>query len=149
MADTLFINEEFFKKNISHRQTFNSAQVISTIRLVQKTNLISIITLPIYENFQTKINDAVIFSVAEANLFDSVQLYLAVKTAEEMLYSAPNDDKDNKEGASLAYHNKCVLLEARIVRDINRDSTLLALAQSGSDDFDDEEMDVQGGFYFG
>jgi len=149
MADTLFINEDFFKKNISHRQTFNSSQVISTIRLIQKTNLISIITLPVYDNFQTKINDVVIFSDAESSLFNSIQLFLAVKTAEEMLYAAPNDERDNKDGASLAYHNKSVLLEARMVRDINRDATLLALAQSGADEFDDEEMDVQGGFYFG
>jgi len=149
MADTLFINEEFFKKNISHRQTFDSAQVISTIRLVQKTNLISIITLPVYDYFQASLSDVSLLTEAEVKLYESIQLYLAVKSAEELLYAAPNAEIDNKEGASLSSNNKCILMEARIVRDINRDATLLALAQSGSDEFDDEEMDVQGGFYFG
>lgn len=149
MADSLFINEDFFKRNISHRQSFDSNQVLSTIRLVQKTNLISIITLPIYENFQDKISNTTAFTAAEEKLFESIQLFLAVKSAEELLYAAPNQEIDNKSGANLSYHNKSVLMEARIVRDINRDATLLALAQSGSDDFDEEEMDVQGGFYFG
>ena len=149
MADTLFINEDFFKKNISHRQSFDSAQVISTIRLVQKTNLISIITLPVYDYFQTSLADISLLTDAETKLFESIQLFLAVKSAEELLYAAPTTDIDNKSGAHLSYNNKSVLMEARMVRDINRDTTLLALAQSGSDEFDDEEMDVQGGFYFG
>ena len=149
MAELLFINEEFFKRNISHKQSFNTEQVISTIRLVQKTNLISIITQPVYDNFQTKLANSTLFTAGEDKLFGSIQLYLAVKVAEEMIYSAPNYDSDNKDGASLTYHNKSVLMEARMVRDINRDSALLALAQSSEDIFNDEEMEIQGGFYFG
>ena len=147
MAELLFINEAFFKKNISHKQSFNTDQVISTIRLLQKTNLISIITQPVYDNFQTKLSTNAIFTDGEQKLFDTIQLYLAVKVAEEMIYSAPNSDSDNKDGASLSYHNKGVLLEARMVRDINRDSALLTLAQSSEDEFNDEEMEIQGGFY--
>lgn len=149
MAEILFINEDFFKKNISHRQSFDSNQVISTIRLIQKTNLVSIITLPVYEYFKTKLQGVDPLSDTEQKLFESIQLYLAVKSAEEMLYAAPTTDIDNKEGASLSYHNKSVLIEARMVRDINRDADLLTLAQSGADTFDEQEMDVQGGFYFG
>lgn len=149
MADTLFINEQFYKKNISHKQSFDSNQVISTIRLVQKTNLISIITLPVYNYFQSKMSDIESLTAVETALFESIQLYLAVKSAEELIYASPTGKDEAKDGASLTYHNKAVLLEARIVRDINRDDVLLELAQSGSDEFDDEEMDVQGGFYFG
>jgi hypothetical protein len=148
MAEVLFINEEFFKKNISHRQSFDTNQVISSIRLVQKTNLKSIISDPVYDDFQTKLKAATVFTAAEEKLFESMQLFLAVKTAEEMSYSAPTRDGDTKDDSHISYRNKSVLMEARIVRDINRDATLLALAQSGTEDFDDEAMSDAGSFYF-
>ena len=146
MAEVLFINEEFFKKNISHKQSFDTNQVVSSIRLVQKTNLKSILTDPIYDNFQTKLSDNTAFTEAEERLFGSLQLYLAVKVAEELIYAAPRDE--DKDGGSLVYKSKASLMEARIVRDINRDSTLLALAQSGTEEFFDEVMPSTGGFYF-
>jgi len=149
MSDTLFINEEYFIKNISQRQSFDRTQILSTIRLIQKTNLVSIISVPLYENFQTKIAASGAFTAGEQKLFDTMQLFLAVKVAEEMVYAAPTRDGDYKDASSLSYRNKSTLMEARMVRDINRDEILLALAQSGSEEFDDEEMDMQGGFYFG
>ena len=146
MADVLFINEEFFKKNISHKQNFDINQVVSSIRLVQKTNLKNIITDPIYDNLQTKLKDNTEFEDAETALFESVQLFLAVKVAEEMIYASPRSE--DKDGEHLVYRSKASLMEARIVRDISRDDTLLALAQSGTEDFIDTEMPIQGGFYF-
>lgn len=146
MADVLFINEEFFKKNISHKQSFDTNQVVSAIRLVQKTNLKSILTDPIYDNFQDKLIASTAFSEAEERLFESMQLFLAVKTAEELLYSAPRTEE--KDGGNVLYRSKASLMEARIVRDINRDETLLALAQSSTEDFLDTEMDSAGSFYF-
>lgn len=149
MADVLFINEEFFKKNISHRQNFDANQVVSTIRLVQKTNLISIISTPIYEELQRKLKAPEVFTDGEQKLFDTIQLFLAVKSAEELIYSAPRKADDEKDDAHISYRNKSTLMEARIVRDINRDAVLLALAQSGTEDFLDGEMELVGGFYFG
>lgn len=149
MADVLFINEEFFKKNISHRQNFDTTQVVSTIRLVQKTNLKSIISDPIYESLQTKLKAATELTEGEEKMFESIQLFLAVKCAEELVYAAPRSEEDDKSGSHLSYRSKASLMEARIVRDINRDSDLLTLAQSGTEDFFESEMDVQGGFYFG
>lgn len=146
MADVLFINEEFFKKNISHKQSFDTNQVISSIRLVQKTNLKSVLTDPIYDNYQTKLSANTTFTDGEERLFDSVQLFLAVKVAEELMYAAPRDEE--KDGSHLVYRSKASLMEARIVRDINRDEVLLALAQSGTEEFLDDEMSMQGGFYF-
>ena len=148
MADILFINEEFFKKNISHRQSFDKNQVISTIRLVQKTNLISIISVPVYDEIQRKLKAPENFTVGEQKLFDTIQLFLAVKTAEELVYSAPRRADEEKDDSHISYRNKSTLMEARIVRDINRDADLLALAQSGTEDFLDGEMELAGGFYF-
>lgn len=145
MADALFINEEFYKKNISHRQSVDSAQIISTIRLVQKTNLVSIITQAVYDDLQTKIKDNVTLTAGEEKLLYSIQLFLAVKCAEELVYASPDD---KKEGSHLSYSNKAKLMEARIVRDINRDTDILALANTDEVDFDDEEMDSAGSFYF-
>jgi hypothetical protein len=149
MADVLFINEEFFKKNISHKQSFDTNQVVSSIRLVQKTNLKSIISDPIYDDFQVKLKAATEFNAAEQKLFESIQLFLAVKVAEEMAYAAPTKEGDIKDDSHISYRNKSTLMEARIIRDINRDTDLLTLAQSGTEDFDDTEMGVQGNFYFG
>mgnify|MGYP000934236603 CR=1 FL=1 len=145
MADSLFINEEFYKKNISHKQSVDHAQIISSIRLVQKTNLISVITQSIYDLYQTKIVDGTVFTAGEEKLFGSIQLYLAVKTAQEIIYASPVEAKD---GSHISYKQKTNLMEARVIRDINRDPLLLALAQSDSLEFDDEEMDSAGGFYF-
>ena len=148
MGDILFINEEYFKRNVSHKQSFDTNQVISSIRLVQKTNLISIISEPIYDLFQDKLTSGAEFTDGEAKLFDTMQLFLAVKVAEEMIYASPTNNDNSKDGSHLTYRNKSILMEARMVRDINRDSDLLTLAQSGSEEFDDTEMDIQGGFYF-
>lgn len=145
MADTLFINEEFYKKNVSHRQSVDSAQVVSTIRLVQKTNLVSIITTAVYDDFQTKLKDGTDLTSGEEKLLYSMQLYLAVKVAEELVYASPDE---KKEGSHISYSQKAKLMEARIVRDINRDTDILALANTDELDFDDEEMDTAGGFYF-
>ena len=41
MADNLFINAEFFKRNVPHKQVFDTNQVMSAVRLIQKTNLVS------------------------------------------------------------------------------------------------------------
>ncbi len=149
MADILFINEEFFKQNVSQKQSYDKEQVISSIRLIQKTNLISIISLPVYENFQAKLASGDAFTSGEQKLFDTMQLFLAVKVAEEMIFSAPRREADHKDDAHISYGNKSILMEARMVRDINRDTELLALAQSGEEDFSTEVMDVRGGFYFG
>lgn len=146
MADVLFINEEYFKKNISHKQSFDTNQVVSSIRLVQTTNLLDIITDSIYDSFQTKLTDGEVLTEGEEKLFGSMQLYLAVKVAEELIHAAPRDEE--KQDSSLLYKSKATLMEARIVRDINRDETLLALAQSGTEEFDDNEMPNQGGFYW-
>jgi len=145
MADTLFINEEYFKKNISHKQSVDNAQIISSIRVVQRTNLVDIITESVYDDLQTKITDGTPLTDGEEKLMESIQLYLAVKTAEELIYASPDEAK---EGSHLSYKQKANLMEARIVRDINRDATILALAQSDAEDFDDTEMDTAGGFYF-
>ena len=144
-TDALFINEEFYKKNVSHKQSVDNAQIISSIRLVQKTNLVSVITQSIYDLFQTKIAESTDFTAGEEKLFGSMQLYLAVKTAQEIIYASPDE---TKEGSSTSYKQKTNLMEARVIRDINRDSELLALAQSDSVEFDDEELDTAGGFYF-
>ena len=45
MAENLFINAEFFKRNIPHKQVFDTNQVMSAVRLIQKTNLVSIISV--------------------------------------------------------------------------------------------------------
>jgi len=149
MSDVLFINEEFFIKNVAQRQSFDRTQILSTIRLIQKTNLISIISVPVYDSFQTKLKEVTAFNDGEQKLFDTMQLFLAVKVAEEMVYAAPTKEGDYKDSSALSYRNKSTLMEARIVRDINRDENLLTLAQSGSEEFDDTEMDMQGGFYVG
>ena len=147
MNDVLLINEEFFKKNVSHNQSFDTNQVISSIRLVQKTNLASIVTEKVYNHFQDILRNASPFQPSEEKLFESMQLFLAVKVAEELVYASPSDDY--KSSSHISYRNKATLLEARIVRDINRDATLLSLARSDENEFDDAEMDIQGGFYFG
>lgn len=144
MADLLFINEEFFKKNVSHKQRMDSAQIISSIRLVQKTNVVSIITESIYNVLQSKLSTGASLTSGEEKLLYSIQLYLAVKVAEEMIYASP---ELSKEGSHVSYTQKAKLLEARIVRDINRDSGLLTLAQGDELDYDDAEMDSAGGFY--
>ena len=149
MANNLFINEEFFKKNIPHKQVFDTNQVLSAVRLLQKTNLVSIISVPVYDNFQTKISSGEVFTAAEEKLFETMQLFLAVKVAQELLDTTPSGVSDNSDNSHLSYGNKSTLMEARIIRDINRDSTLLALAQSGTDTFDTDEMAQSGGFYFG
>lgn len=149
MADNLFINEEFFKKNIPHKQVFDTAQVLSAVRLLQKTNLISIISVPIYDNFQAKISSGSVFTAAEDKLFETMQLFLAVKVAQELIDTSPSASTDSSVDSHLSYGNKSTLMEARIIRDINRDATLLALAQSGTDTFDTDEMAQSGGFYFG
>jgi len=146
MADTLLINEEFYKQNISHRQSVDSAQIISTIRLVQKTNLASIITQAVYDDYQTKLKAGDTLTAGEEKLLYSMQLYLAVKVAEELIYASPKTEL--KDGSHVSYSQKAKLMEARIVRDINRDSIILALANTDEVDFDDEEMDSAGGFYF-
>lgn len=145
MADLLFINEEFFKRNISHKQSFDNAQVTSTIRLVQKTNLVSIITDAVYQNFQTKLSETTALTAGEEKLLYSIQLFLAVKCAEELIYASP---EEMKEGSNISYKQKANLMEARIIRDINRDAALLTLASSDEEDFDDEEFDNAGGFYY-
>ena len=145
MADTLFINEEFFKRNISHKQVIDSAQIVSSIRLVQKTNLVSIITSEVYDNFQTKLKAGTTLTAGEEKLLYSIQLYLAVKVAEEMVYASPDE---KKEGSQVSYRQKANLMEARVIRDINRDDNLLALANTDEVDFDDEQMDSAGSFYF-
>ena len=145
MADTLFINEEFYKKNISHRQTLDNAQIISAIRLVQQTNLVSVLTEAVYDSLQTKIKAGDTLTEGEEKLMESIQLYLAVKVAQEMAYSSPTEFKD---GSHVSYKQKTNLMEARIVRDMNRDPDLLALAQSDEVEFDDTEFDSAGGFYF-
>ena len=149
MAENLFINEEFFKKNIPHKQVFDTNQVLSAVRLLQKTNLVSIISVPVYDNFQTKISSGAVFTDAEEKLFETMQLFLAVKVAQELLDTTPSGVSDNSDNSHLSYGNKSTLMEARIIRDINRDSALLALAQSGTDTFDTDEMSQSGGFYFG
>ena len=148
MSDALFINEEFFKKNIPHKQSFDTNQVISAIRLVQKTNLVDVISLPVYDRFQELIKGSGNFSDAETKLFGSIQLYMTVKVAEELIDTAPRDESGKSESSHLSYAKKVILMEARMVRDINRDSTLLALAQSGADEFNTEEMPQTGGFFF-
>lgn len=149
MADNLFINEEFFKKNIPHKQSFDTKQVLSAIRLLQKTNLVSIISVPIYDNFQSKILSGDVFTAGEEKLFETMQLFLAVKVAQELIDTSPSAAADNATDAHLSYGNKSTLMEARIIRDINRDTALLTLAQSGTDAFDTDEMAQSGGFYFG
>lgn len=148
MADSLYINEAFFKRMIPHKQSFDSAQVISAIRLVQSTNLISIISVPVYDNFQAKISSNATFTAGEDKLFETMQLYLAVKVAQEMIDTAPKMKESNSDDSHLSYENKSTLMEARMVRDINRDEELLALAQSGTDAFDANEMSQSGGFFF-
>ena len=148
MADILFINEEFYKKNVSHKQAFDTSQIISAIRLVQKTNLVSIISVPIYDSFQSKLLGNIELTAGEQKLFESIQLFLAVKVAEESLDTSDKESESNSDASHLSYRSKCRLMEARIVRDIKRDSDLLALAQTATDEFDDEEMSQAGGFYF-
>ena len=149
MADNLFINAEFFKKNIPHKQVFDTNQVMSAVRLLQKTNLVSIISVPIYDNFQSKITSGEVFTAAEEKLFETMQLFLAVKVAQELIDTSPSGVADNAGDSHLSYGNKSTLMEARIIRDINRDEDLLELAQTGTDTFDTEEMSQSGGFYFG
>lgn len=148
MADILFINEEFFMKNIPHKQSFDKGHVLSAIRLVQKTNLTSLISLPVYDRLQLALSTNDTFSDGENKLFASIQLYLAVKVAEELIDTAPREEGMKADASHLSYSNKSTLMEARIVRDINRDSDLLQLAQSGLDTFDTEEMPQSGGFFF-
>ena len=149
MAENLFINAEFFKKNIPHKQVFDTNQVMSAVRLLQKTNLVSIISVPVYDNFQSKITSGEVFTAAEEKLFETMQLFLAVKVAQELIDTSPSGVADNANESHLSYGNKSTLMEARIIRDINRDEDLLALAQTGTDTFDTEEMSQSGGFYFG
>ena len=149
MAENLFINAEFFKRNIPHKQVFDTNQVMSAVRLIQKTNLVSIISVPVYDNFQDKITSGEVFTVAEEKLFETMQLFLAVKVAQELIDTSPSAMADNANESHLSYGNKSTLMEARIIRDINRDEDLLELAQTGTDTFDTEEMSQSGGFYFG
>jgi len=149
IGDILYINEEYFKKVISHLRSIDGDQIISTVRLIQTTDLVSVITQSVYDTIQTKIKDATPFDPAEQRLFEDIQMYLAVKAALELAHSSPLKVDDSiRETAHLAYRSKASLLEARMVRTIKNDSTLLTEAQSDSQEFDETEMDIQGGFYF-
>ena len=149
IADTLFINEAYFKKVISHLRSIDGNMIISTVRLIQTTDLVNVITNTVYDNIETKLKNSDPFTPAEQKLFEDIQMFLAVKAALELAHSAPIKLDDSiRDTAHLAYRSKASLLEARMVRTIKNDSTLLSEAVSDSQEFDDNEMDIQVGFYF-
>lgn len=144
----LFINEEYYKKVVPHTRGVDNNQLLSAIRLIQTTDLRSVLTDPVYDLIETKLNDAVAFTAGEEALYKEMQMYLALKAAEQLHYIQPTRDDEQRDLAGVAYRNKATLIEARLVRVIKNDDALLTLANTSAVEFDDVEMSNQGGFYF-
>ena len=148
-GEVLFINEEFFKRMIPSVRSIDDSQVVAAIRLVQKTNLLEIISEPVYNYLQTIFADDDDFSAGEQRLFNHIQSFLAVKVAHELTMSAPLRDNQIRDEASKVYNDKATMLEGMIIRDINNDSALLSLAQSSNvETWYNDDADNNGGFYF-
>jgi len=85
---------------------------------------------------------------AEEALLVNCQMYVALKSAEQLTYIQPTRDDNQRDVANVAYKNKAILIEARIIRDINNDDDLSTLAGTSDVDFNDDEMPQSGGFFF-
>lgn len=149
MAEVLFINEEFYKKMIPSVRAINDDQIISSIRLVQKTNLVELVSEPVYDYIQTIFSTNSDFTANEARLFAHIQSWLAVTCAHELTMSSPTRDDVTRDEASKVYLDKSTKLAGMIVRDINNTPNLLALAQgTGVETWSDSEDDSNSAFFF-
>ena len=147
--EVLFINEEFYKRHISSTRGIDDAQIVSTVRLVQNTNLKELISEPVYDQLQSVFAENADFTAGEERLFAHIQLYLAVTCAYEMTMASPTRDDTIREESPKVYQDKSHMLEGMIVRDINADPTLLALAQTGTvETWIDEDEPSLGGFFY-
>lgn len=146
--NVVFINEEYFKKVVPHTRGIDGNQIISAIRLVQDTDLQSVLTNKVYDHMVTQIATSATLTDGETALFNEMQMYLALKAAEQLFYIQPTRDDEQRDLAGVAYRNKATIIEARMVRVIKNDDALLTLAGTSAIGFDDVEMSNQGGFYF-
>jgi len=147
MAEVLFINEDYYKKVIPHVRGIDDNQLISTIRLVQKTDLVSLITQPVYDRLVAGVVADDLVSAEEA-LLVNCQMFISLKAAEQLTYIQPTRDDNQRDVANVAFKNKATLIEARIIRDIKNDSDLSTLAGTSDVDFIDDEMPSSGGFFY-
>ncbi len=147
MAEVLFINEDYYKKVVPHVRGIDDNQIISTVRLVQKTDLISLITQPVYDRLVSGLIEDDLVTAEEA-LLVNCQMYIALKSAEQLTYIQPTRDDTQRDVANVAYKNKATLIEARIIRDIKNDADLSTLAGTSDVDFVDDEMPQSGGFFY-
>lgn len=147
--EVLFIGEAYYKRMISVTRGIDDAQIVSTIRLVQNTNLKELISEPVYDKLQQVFVDDVDFTAGEERLFTHVQLYLAVTCAYEITMASPTRDDTIREESPKVYLDKSHMLEGMVIRDINSDPELLALAQTGTvETWLNTDEPSLGGFYF-
>ena len=148
MAKVYFINAEFYKEVVPSTRSIDEAQIIAAIKLVQETDIVSIVTQEVYDYFENLILTSGTFSASEKIVFKDMQMLEALLTAEQLTFIAPKRDSETKSTANVSYRNKISILEARVIRGIKNDPAMLLLAQGSPVGFDDVEMDLQGGFYF-
>lgn len=144
-----FINADYYKKYIPTTRGVDDAQITSAIKLIQETNLVEVISEPVYNYYQEIFSNDDDMSPSETRLFNHMQTYLAVKTALQFVYVSPTRDDTVRSDSDLVYRDKAEILEGMMIRDIEADAALLTLAQSSNIEqwFSDTES-YTGGFFY-
>ena len=148
MAAIYFINEAYFKNVVPVTRSVDEKQIVTAIKLVQETDIKSTVSTDIYAHFINILATGGTFTSAEEIVFKDIQMLLALLTAEQLTYIAPRRDVETKSTANVSYRNKITILEARVIRGVKNDPNLLAIAQGSPSGFDEDEMNLVGGFFF-
>ena len=147
----LFINEDYFRKYFATRKTLDDEQIVSTIRRVQVTSVVDLLSTKLYEYIHDKLDNQEAFNEVEARLFDDLQLFMGLETS--IKYDLQSPERGANEGwdrSVSSTEGEVKIVSARINRIINSDTELSSIAnQSTEVAYDADPIANQGGgFYF-
>lgn len=151
-ANTLFINEDYVKKYSSHNSTLDTNKIVALIRRVQMTFLPDLISSELYLYLHNKVDtDPNSLTAGEKSLFQQIMLFMAIKV--NVLYSLESPDRGSNEGwdrSINSLNHEIKIVESRIIRLINANEILLAIANTSTqNEFISNELgNGLGGFYF-
>lgn len=147
----LFVNDAYFKKFLPDMSMVNSSKINAVIRRIQVTYLIDLLSSSIYNHLYDLVDTDTVMSDEEQELFESIQLFLAMK-AEVIL--ASNDTKlygDSTERKIASLQQELKVVTSRILTMVSNSAALSAIAENSTNDNfkGNQQGNESGGFYFG
>jgi len=158
IVKVIFIDDNYVYQNYPLPKKLDRQSLLSLIMLEQATSIQDLLGTALYEDLEQKVFDEDL-TEAESGLFKIVKYALAlyvvrsaIATIRTAIGTTKNEEKDLDQyalnGISSGLDSKISYINQRIVNYIKADATLLALAQSSTNDLFNEEDSQESSVYY-